>query len=200
VITLDETNQALLAQRDILGELEEIHFESAGNTVQGWLVWPPNVTRAPDPAGGRSSGEPRIMFGYEFALEAHILAASGYAVFAGECPRLARLWRGVRQPAADALPGDDFDDAMRGVEAAIARGGIDTRRVALVGGAVAAWALGHTSASRPWWRAVRLWMATRLRSTPMVGAAPRGWANAVGACAAVRAHLLSMRLDFITPR
>jgi acylaminoacyl-peptidase len=43
------------------------------------------------------------------------------------------------------LPGDDFDDAMRAVEAAVAKGGIDSRRIALVGGAVAAWALGHTN-------------------------------------------------------
>jgi dipeptidyl aminopeptidase/acylaminoacyl peptidase len=144
VITLDETNQALLAQRDI-GELEEIHFESAGNTVQGWLVWPPNVDRArPIPLVVEVSGEPRIMFGYEFALEAHILAASGYAVLRVNVRGSPGYGEVFGNLLPTRLPGDDFDDAMRGVEAAIARGGIDTRRVALVGGAVAAWALGHT--------------------------------------------------------
>ena len=145
VITLAEPNQALLAQRDI-GEVEEIHFESAGNTVQGWLVWPPNVDRARAiPLVVEVPGEPRVMFGYEFPLEAHILAASGYAVLRVNprgSPGYGEVF-GNLLPTR--LPGDDFDDMMRGVEAAIAKGGIDTRRVALVGGAVAAWALGHTN-------------------------------------------------------
>ena len=145
VITLDETNQALLAQRDI-GAVEEIHFESAGNTVEGWLVWPPNLDRAhPIPLIVEVSGEPRAMFGYEFPLEAHILAASGYAVLRVNprgSPGYGEVF-GNLLPTR--LPGDDFDDMMRGVEAAIAKGGIDAKRVALVGGAVAAWALGHTN-------------------------------------------------------
>jgi len=144
VTTLAEPNQPLLAERD-MGAVEEIHFESAGNTVQGWLVWPPNADRARRiPLIVEVSGEPRAMFGYEFPLEAHILAASGYVVL-----RLnPRGSPGYGEVFGDLLPtrlpGDDFDDVMRGVEAAVAKGGIDGGRVALVGGAVAAWALGHT--------------------------------------------------------
>ena len=144
VTTLAEPNQPLLAQRDI-GDVEEIHFESSGNTVQGWLVWPPNANRAcPIPLVVEVSGEPRAMFGHEFPLEAHILAASGYAVLRVNprgSPGYGEVF-GDLLPTR--LPGDDFDDLMRGVEAAVAKGGIDTRRVALVGGALAAWALGHT--------------------------------------------------------
>jgi acylaminoacyl-peptidase len=144
VTTLAEPNRPLLAQREI-GALEEIHFESAGNTVQGWLVWPPNVDRAHKiPFVVEVSGEPREMFGYEFPLEAHILAASGYAVLRVNVrgsPGYGEVFGAVLPTR---LPGDDFDDALRGVAAAIARGGIDPQRVALIGGAVAAWALGHT--------------------------------------------------------
>ena len=144
VITLAEPNQPLLAQRDI-GDVEEIHFDSAGNSVQAWLVWPPNADRThPIPLVAEVSGEPRAMFGYEFPLEAHILAASGYAVLRVNprgSPGYGEVF-GNLLPTR--LPGDDFDDLMRGVEAAIAKGGIDAKRVALVGGAVAAWALGHT--------------------------------------------------------
>jgi dipeptidyl aminopeptidase/acylaminoacyl peptidase len=121
VITLAEPNQPLLAQRDI-GDVEEIHFESAGNTVQGWLVWPPNADRArPIPLVAEVSGEPRAMFGYEFPLEAHILAASGYAVLRVNprgSPGYGEVF-GNLLPTR--LPGDDFDDLMRGVEAAIAK-------------------------------------------------------------------------------
>ncbi|MGB7758391.1 MAG: prolyl oligopeptidase family serine peptidase, partial [Bryobacteraceae bacterium] len=144
VTTLAEPNQPLLAQRDI-GAVEEIHFESAGNTVQGWLVWPPNADRTrPLPLVAEVSGEPRAMAGYEFPLEAHILAAGGYAVLRVN-PRGSPGYGDVFGDLLPTrLPGDDFDDVMRGVEAAVARGGIDAGRVALVGGAVAAWALGHT--------------------------------------------------------
>jgi acylaminoacyl-peptidase len=144
VMTLDEPNQPLLAQRDI-GDVEEVHFESAGNTVQGWLVWPANVDRAHAiPLIVEVSGEPRAMFGYEFPLEAHILAAGGYAVLRVNVRGSPGYGEVFGDLLPTRLPGDDFDDMMRGVEAAIAKGGIDTRRVALVGGAVAAWALGHT--------------------------------------------------------
>ena len=144
VITLAEPNQPLLAERDI-GAVEEIRFESAGNTVQGWLVWPPNVDRARRlPLVVEVSGEPRAMFGYEFPLEAHILAAGGYAVLRVNVRGSPGYGEVFGDLLPTRLPGDDFDDMMRGVEAVVAKGGIDTRRVALVGGAVAAWALGHT--------------------------------------------------------
>jgi len=142
--TLAEPNQPLLAQREV-GAVEEVHFESAGHTVQGWLIWPPNADRARQiPLVVEVSGEPRAMFGYEFPLEAHILAASGYAVLRVNPRGSAGYGEVFGSLLPTRLPGDDFDDVMRGVEAAIARGGIDPRRLALVDGAVAAWALGHT--------------------------------------------------------
>jgi len=145
VSTLAAPNQPLLAERAV-GAVDEIHFESAGNTVQGWLVWPPKADRArPIPLVVEVSGEPRAMFGYEFPLEAHILAASGYAVLRVNVrgsPGYGEIFGNL---LATRLPGDDFDDAMRGVEAAVAKGGIDPGRIALVGGAAAAWALGHAT-------------------------------------------------------
>jgi acylaminoacyl-peptidase len=145
VATLAEPNQPLLAQRDI-GEVQEIRFASAGNSVQGWLVRPANVDRTlPLPLIVEVSGEPRAMFGYEFPLEAHILAAAGYAVLRVN-PRGSP---GYGEVFGNLLPtrlsGDDFEDVMRGVDAAVAKGGIDAKRAGLVGGAIGAWALGHTN-------------------------------------------------------
>jgi acylaminoacyl-peptidase len=145
VVTLAEPNQPLLAQRDI-GDVEELRFESAGNSVQGWLVRPANIERARAlPLVVEVSGEPRMMYGYEFPFEAHILAAAGYAVFRVNprgSPGYGEVF-GDLLPTR--LPGDDFDDLMRGVEAAVAKGGVDAKRVGLMGGTVAAWALGHTN-------------------------------------------------------
>ena len=173
VSTLAQPNQPLLAEREI-GAVEEMHFESSGNSVQGWLVWPPNADRARKiPLVVEVTGEPRAMFGYEFPLEAHILAAGGYAVLRLNprgSPGYGEVF-GNLLPTR--LPGDDFDDVMRGVEAAIAKGGIDAGRVALVGGAVAAWALGHT-------RRFTAVVARRpiIDWTSEVALAPDGWRRA----------------------
>jgi acylaminoacyl-peptidase len=143
--TLAASNQALLGER-AMGAIENLEFQSAGNTVQGWLIRPPGVDRArPVPLIVEVPGEPRTMFGYEFPLDAHVLAAGGYAVLRLNprgSPGYGEVFGNL---LATRLPGDDFDDALRGVEAAVAKGGIDSKRVALVGGAVAAWALGHTN-------------------------------------------------------
>jgi len=143
--TLVAPNQPLIAER-ATGAVEKIDFASAGNTVESWLVWPPGVDRArPVPLVVVVSGEPREMFGVEFPLEANLLAAGGYAVLrvnARGSPGYGEVFGNL---LATRLPGDDFDDVMRAVDAAIAKGGIDPKRVALMGGAVAAWALGHTN-------------------------------------------------------
>jgi acylaminoacyl-peptidase len=143
--TLAAPNQALLAERTT-GAVEKMEFASAGNTVEGWLVWPPDLDRArPVPLVVVVTGEPREMAGYEFPLEAHLLAAGGYAVLrvnARGSPGYGEVFGNL---LATRLPGDDFDDVMRAVDAAIAKGAIDPKRVALIGGAVAAWALGHTN-------------------------------------------------------
>jgi len=144
VTTLAAPNQAMLAERAV-GAVEEIHFESAGNSVQGWLVWPPGMDRArPVPLIVEVAGEPRQMFGYEFPLEAQILAAGGYALLRVNVRGSPGYGEVFGNLLPTRLPGDDFDDTMRAVEGTIARGGIDPARVGLIGGAVAAWALGHT--------------------------------------------------------
>ena len=145
VTTLEAPNRTLVSERAI-GAVEEIDFESAGNHVQGWLIWPPKADRArPLPLIVEVSGEPREMFGDEFPLEAHILAAGGYAVLRVNVRGSPGYGEAFGNLLATRLPGDDFDDAIRGGEAAIAHGGIDSGRIGLIGGAVAAWALGHST-------------------------------------------------------
>jgi acylaminoacyl-peptidase len=41
-------------------------------------------------------------------------------------------------------PGDDADDLLRGVDYAVSKGGADAKRLAVSGGLVAAWIIGHT--------------------------------------------------------
>ena len=144
-VTLAEPNQPLIHQREF-GTVEEIHFEAAGHSVQGWLIWPPKASRTGKmPLVVEASSEPGSMFGYECPLEAHILAAAGYAVLRINARGSPGYGEAFGNLLPTRLPGDDFDDVMRGVDAAVAGGGLDGKRLALIGGAVAAWALGHTN-------------------------------------------------------
>jgi dipeptidyl aminopeptidase/acylaminoacyl peptidase len=150
VTTLASPNNALLAEHDI-GMREEIHFTSDGKDMQGWLVKPPNA----DPAKtypllvdvdseGESGNSAHAMAGVEFSLRAQILAARGWMVLTLNPRGTSGYGEVFGNLLRTRFPGDDFDDVMRGVDAAIGRGGIDAHRVALSGGLLAAWAIGHT--------------------------------------------------------
>ena len=124
---------------------EEIHYESAARSVQAWLVKPPRFDASRKyPLLLDIRDSPPAMYGAEFQLRAQIFAARGYVVLCAN-PRgtpgygetFGELLRGRH-------PGDDADDLMRGVEAAVSKGYIDTARMAVEGGVVAAWLIGHT--------------------------------------------------------
>jgi acylaminoacyl-peptidase len=138
-------NRQFLAGRD-LGAVEELAWPSAGYTVQAWLVKPP----AFDPARKYPllvdvADDPRRMYGPEFHLRAQILAGAGFVVL---CPN-PRGTPGYGEDFGNLLrtryPGDDFDDLMLGVDAAIAKGYVDPQRIHIAGGLLAAWAVGHTA-------------------------------------------------------
>ena len=138
VTTLASPNETLLATRDI-GPREEIHFTSDGKDVQGWLVRPLRMDARQaisfiGGSGGRRVGRetrptpcpewnsrsapkssPRAAI---VVLSVNPRGTAGYGEDFGNLLRTR-------------FPGDDFDDLMRGVDAAIARGGIDPNRVVL---------------------------------------------------------------------
>jgi acylaminoacyl-peptidase len=144
-VTVAAPNRQLLADRDLAG-VEELSYPSAGYTVQAWLVKPPafDPTRK-YPLLVDVADDPRRMFGPEFDMRTQILAAAGFVVLCAN-PRGAP---GYGQEFGNLLrsryPGDDFDDLMRGVDAAIAKGYIDPQRLHISGGLLAAWAAGHTA-------------------------------------------------------
>jgi len=88
------------------------------------------------------------MYGYSFFLEFQLLAAAGYAVVYAN-PRGST---GYGRVFSGAVIGDwgnkDFQDITAGLDAAIARGGIDAMRLGVAGGSYGGqltnWAVGHT--------------------------------------------------------
>ena len=144
VTAVADPNEHLMAERNI-GVAEEFSYTSDGRGIQAWLIKPANFEAAKKyPLLLDIQDDPRAMYGYEFQLRAQIYAAAGYAVLCVN-PRGAP---GYGEEFGSLLhtryPGDDADDLMRGIDAAVANGSVDPKRVVAVGGLIAAWMLGHT--------------------------------------------------------
>ncbi len=147
-VRLAAPNEALLAERET-GPVEEIHYDSEGRAIQAWLVKPPRFDPAKKyPLLLAIQDAPRKMYGAGFQARAQIYAARGYVVLCAN----PRGTPGYGEEFGNLLrtrnPGDDFDDLMRGVDFAVAKGYIDPQRLAVTGGLLAAWAIGHTDRFR----------------------------------------------------
>src|SRR5580700_7191914 len=144
VTTLAAPNDHLLADRHIAAA-EEIHYDSGGHTIQGWIVKPPGFDPSVRyPLLVDIQDNPRAMYGYEFQLRAQILAAAGNAVLLANPRGSPGYGEQFGSLLRTRYPGDDADDLLRGVDYAAARGFIDAKHLAVSGGLVAAWIIGHT--------------------------------------------------------
>jgi acylaminoacyl-peptidase len=143
-VRLAAANASLLADRDI-GATEEIHYDSDGKTIQGWIVKPPGFDAAKRyPLMVDVEDAPRRMCGSEFRLRAQIFAARGFVVLCANARGTPGYGEEFGNLIRSRFPGDDFDDLMRGVDHLTAKGFIDPARLAISGGLLAAWAIGHT--------------------------------------------------------
>lgn len=141
---LASPNATWFAEREA-GAVEEIAVPSGGKTIQAWVVKPPGFDAAKKyPLLLDIRDAPRRMYGAEFSLRAQILAAQGWVVLRvnprgtpGYGEEFGRLLPG-------AVPGDDADDLLAAVDLLAAKSYIDPHRMALCGGLLAAWIIGHT--------------------------------------------------------
>ncbi len=173
-VTLAAPNDQLLADRHI-GPVEEIGYDSAGHSIQAWLVKPPAFEASKKyPLLVDVADDPRAMYGVEFALRAQILAAAGFVVLRANPRGAPGYGEQFGHLLRTRYPGDDLDDLLRGADAAIAKGYIDPDRISIAGGLVAAWAIGHTPrfhravARRP----IVDWALHIDRAAPAMGALP----------------------------
>ncbi|MDP2873495.1 MAG: S9 family peptidase [Bacillota bacterium] len=147
---LTDLNADLFAELD-LAVPEEFTFPGAGGLqCQGWLLRPPGFQDGRNyPAILEIHGGPHAMYGYGLFHEMQLLAAKGYVVVYTN-PRGSQ---GYGQEFTEACRGDwggkDYEDLMLGMDAAIARGFIDTSRIGVTGGSyggfMTAWVVGHTN-------------------------------------------------------
>jgi acylaminoacyl-peptidase len=128
---------------------EEIQFSSAGKSIQGWIVKPPALDSGRRyPLVLDVQDEPRRMCGGEFDLRAQILAARGFVVLCANPRGIPGFGEEFANLLATRNPGDDFDDLMRGADYMAAEPFIDPTRIHILGGMVAAFAVGKTERFR----------------------------------------------------
>jgi dipeptidyl aminopeptidase/acylaminoacyl peptidase len=133
-----------------LGAVEEITARSGdGTPVQGWLVKPPDFDAAKKyPLILHIHGGPNSMYNVGFNLSFQNLAANGYVVLYTNPRGSTGYGSAFGNAIDDAYPSVDFDDLMTMVDAAEARGFVDTAREYVTGvsggGVLSAWCTSHT--------------------------------------------------------
>jgi dipeptidyl aminopeptidase/acylaminoacyl peptidase len=149
ITPLTRVNEDVLAGVT-LGAVEEIWYGSTGGAkVQGWIVKPPafDATRR-YPLVMEIHGGPHSMYNVGFNFMFQSFAAKGYVVLYTN-PRGSTGYGSAFGNAIErAYPSVDYDDLMAGVDAAIAKGFVDSRNMFVGGcsggGVLSSWVIGHT--------------------------------------------------------
>ncbi len=138
-----------------LGAVEEVEFASQadGRQIQGWVVKPPGFDPAHQyPLLLEIHGGPFASYGPSFAAEDQLYAAAGYVVLYVNPRGSTSYGEQFAGLIHHAYPDKDYDDLMSGVDALIARGYVDPKRLFVTGGSgggvLTAWIVGHTDRFR----------------------------------------------------
>jgi dipeptidyl aminopeptidase/acylaminoacyl peptidase len=149
---LTRINEKLLSSRVVAPTEELIYQAPDGREVQGWLLYPPGFDASQAyPLAVHIHGGPHVMWGPSFRSMWHewqVNAAHGYVVFFCN-PRGSE---GYGEGWRDAIHANwgvaDAPDILAGIDAVIARGGIDPARIAVTGGSyggyMTAWLISHS--------------------------------------------------------
>lgn len=151
---LTDLSGGLLEERR-LGRVEEITFKSShdGRDIQGWVVYPPDFDASRRyPLLLEIHGGPFAAYGPHFAPEIQLYAAQGYVVLYANPRGSTSYGAEFANLIHQNYPSQDYDDLMSGVDAVIARGGIDTNNLFVTGGSgggvLTAWIVGKTDRFR----------------------------------------------------
>ncbi len=147
---LTRLNDDLLPHRT-LGEVERLTWKSSadGRDVEGWLVKPPGFEEGKKyPLILEIHGGPFAAYGPHFSAEVQLYAAAGYAVLYTNPRGSTSYGKEFANLIHHAYPGNDYDDLVSGVDAAIAKGFVDENQLFVTGGSgggvLTAWIVGKT--------------------------------------------------------
>ena len=137
-------NAAFLAEHQ-KGSVEAFTYPSGNRTIEAWITKPPGFDPSKRyPVLLDIDDAPRRMCGGEFRLRSQILAAAGFVVLCANPRGTPGYGEAFGNLIRSGFPDDAFADLMAGVAIVAARPYIDPRRVSVMGGLLAAWAIGHT--------------------------------------------------------
>jgi dipeptidyl aminopeptidase/acylaminoacyl peptidase len=146
---LTTMNAALLGEVE-LAKPERFTFKGPDDwAIDGWLYRPQGAEPGKlYPLVLWIHGGPFSSYGSTFYLWAQVLAARGYAALYVNPRGSSGSGEAFAQAVNYDWGGKDYEDIMAGVDAAIARGGIDPERMAVTGGSYGGymtnWIIGHT--------------------------------------------------------
>jgi dipeptidyl aminopeptidase/acylaminoacyl peptidase len=151
---LTSLNKELFTQKK-LGAVEEISYESSVDKrrIQGWIVKPPDFDATKKyPLIIEIHGGPFADYGDRFDTIKQIWAAKGYVVLYVNPRGSTSYGEEFANLIHHAYPGDDFFDLNSGVDAAIAKGYIDTNNLFVTGGSgggvLTCWMIDRTNRFR----------------------------------------------------
>jgi dipeptidyl aminopeptidase/acylaminoacyl peptidase len=134
-----------------LGEVRRIEARSShdGRTIEGWLTLPPSFAEGQRvPLILEIHGGPFAAYGPHFATDNQLYAAAGYAVLSSNPRGSTSYGAEFANLIHHAYPGNDYDDLMSIVDAAVAAGIADPARLYVTGGSgggvLTSWIVGQT--------------------------------------------------------
>ena len=107
-----------------MGEVRKITTASSydGIQIEGWLTLPPGYVEGQRvPLILEIHGGPFAAYGPHFASDNQLYAAAGYAVLSANPRGSTSYGDAFANLIHDNYPGEDYDDLMSGVDAAIAQ-------------------------------------------------------------------------------
>jgi len=151
----DEIKELVDVNTDVLagvklGQAEEMWFKSPdGLDLQGWLIKPAGFeTGKKYPMLLWIHGGPWSMYSVRFNWAWQNFSAEGYAVLYMNPRGSTGYGQDFVNGIQYSYPGKDLDDLLAAVDAAVAKGFIDTRNLFVCGGSgggvLTAWIVGHT--------------------------------------------------------
>lgn len=146
--SLTHLNEMLLS-RLTLASSEEIPVSSGGGKVQAWLVKPPGFDpKRHYPLLLEIHGGPHAMFNVAFNASFQNFAANDFLVLYVNPRGSTGYGSAFANSIMKHYPGVDYDDLMASVDAVIARGSVDTKRLYVAGcsggGVLSSWVISHT--------------------------------------------------------
>lgn len=141
-----------LLEHKRLGEVRRIETASShdGRPIEAWLTLPPSWTQGQRvPLILEIHGGPFAAYGPHFATDNQLYAAAGYAVLSVNPRGSTSYGAEFANLIHHAYPGNDYDDLMSAVDAAIAQGYADPDRLFVTGGSgggvLTSWIVGMTN-------------------------------------------------------